>query len=192
MIKSIILPFLLVSVQAFTPTILTQTRTALLASSNDESNSPVDAFLNDIKMRIRIGQESNAAGFGGKQVLADVFAGEYDEIVMTSMIDEEINSAPCVMFTWDSSPSCKKAIEAFETIGANVKIVRLDDPWSEGNPMRASLGRKVGRTSVPFVYINSKYVGGFDGGSGDEAPGLVELAFNGKLREMIKDAGAMK
>ena len=96
-----------------------------------------------------------------------------------------------VMFTWESSPSCKKAVTAFETIGADAKIVRLDDPWSEGNPMRAALGRMVGRTSVPFVFVGGKYVGGFDGGISDEAPGLVDLAFKGELRDLLKDAGAM-
>ena len=35
------------------------------------------------------------------------------------------------MFTWESSPACKKAIEYFEVVGVTPKIVRLDDPWSE-------------------------------------------------------------
>ena len=98
------------------------------------------------------------------------------------------------MYTWESSPSCKKAVEAFETIGADVEIVRLDDPWDEGNPVRAVLGRKVGRTSVPFVFVGGKYIGGFDGGvEGDsDASGMVDLAFQGKLRDMLGAAGAMK
>ena len=62
------------------------------------------------------------------------------------------------MYTWESSPSCKKAIEAFDVIGAKVKIVRLDDPWSEGNNIRAVLGRKVKRTSVPFIFIDGTYM----------------------------------
>lgn len=95
------------------------------------------------------------------------------------------------MFTWESSPSCKKAVEAFETTNANVKIIRLDDPWSEGNRIRAALGRKVGRSSVPCVFIGGEYVGGFDGGVGDEAPGMVALAFKGTLRGMLDDAGAL-
>ena len=96
------------------------------------------------------------------------------------------------MFTWQSSPSCKKAVEAFKLMNADVKIVRLDGPWSEGNPKRAILGKKVGRTSVPFVFINGKYIGGFDGGKNDDAPGMVDLAFQGKLRPMLLEAGAMK
>jgi glutaredoxin len=97
------------------------------------------------------------------------------------------------MYTWESSPSCKKAIEAFEIINANVKIVRLDDPWTEGNPIRAVLGRKIGRSSVPFIFINGKYIGGYDGGIEDDndASGMLNLAFQGKLRDMLNDAGAM-
>merc|ERR1711920_494956 len=106
-------------------------------------------------------------------------------------IDEAIASAPCVMFTWESSPSCKKAVEAFKTIGADVKIVRLDDPWSEGNPLRATLGKRFGRTSVPFVFIDGEYIGGFDGGVSDDAPGMVDLAFKGTLRSKLHEAGAM-
>ena len=100
-----------------------------------------------------------------------------------------------VMYTWESSPSCKKAIEAFEIINANVKIVRLDDPWTEGNPIRAVLGRSIGRSSVPFIFINGNYIGGYDGGiENDEdnnASGMLNLAFQGKLRDMLNDAGAM-
>lgn len=153
--------------------------------------SPVDKFIEDIKMRIRIAQESNASGASAKQTIADVLAGEFDVTDVEAKVDEEIKSAPCVMFTWQSSPSCKKAVEAFKTMNANVKIVRLDDPWSEGNPMRAVLGKKVGRTSVPFVFINGVYIGGYDGGLDDDAPGMVNLAFKGKLLSMLSEAGAM-
>jgi glutaredoxin len=99
------------------------------------------------------------------------------------------------MYTWESSPSCKKAIKAFETsIQANVKIVRLDDPWEEGNPIRAVLGKKLGRTSVPFIFVDGEYIGGFDGGieGNSNASGMVDLAFSGKLRDMLSAAGAMK
>lgn len=95
------------------------------------------------------------------------------------------------MFTWEKSPSCVKAVEAFDMMGVDYKIVRLDDPWSKGNPMRAELGKKVGRTSVPFVFISGKYVGGYDGGL-ENAPGLVKMAFQGTLRSSLADAGALK
>ena len=58
--------------------------------------------------------------------------------------------------------------------------------------MRAVLGKRCGRTSVPFVYVNGEFIGGFDGGSSDDAPGMVALAFKGTLRSKLADAGAMK
>ena len=99
------------------------------------------------------------------------------------------------MFTWEKSPSCVKAIEAFDMIGVDYKVVRLDDPWSEGNPIRAQLGKKIGRTSVPFIFIDGKYVGGYDGGledSSQDAPGIVTMAFKGTLRSSLADVGALK
>lgn len=97
------------------------------------------------------------------------------------------------MYTWENSPSCKKAVDAFKVIGATPKIVRLDDPFDEGNKVRAVLGRKVGRTSVPFVFVDGQYIGGFDGGleGNSDASGMVDLAFQGKLRGMLTAAGAM-
>lgn len=163
-----------------------------LNSIQTTTEGPLDSFLDGIKMRLRIAQESNASGASTKQTIADVIAGEYDSVEVGSKLDDMIASAPVVMFTWESSPSCKKAVGAFETIGADVKICRLDDPWSEGNPMRAELGKRVGRTSVPFLFIKGEYVGGFDGGTDENACGMVDMAFKGTLRSKLSEVGAMK
>lgn len=188
--------FLILScTQGFAPVPKTSTMRGVgteLYSIEPVGGSPIDDFVADIKMRVRIAQESNAAGDDVKQTIANVLAGEYDSAGVVEMIEEEIASAPCVMFTWENSPSCKKAVSAFETIGASVKIVRLDNPWSTGNPIRAELGKKVGRTSVPFVFIKGEYVGGFDGGIDDDACGMVDMAFKGTLRQKLSEAGAMK
>jgi glutaredoxin-related protein len=76
-------------------------------------------------------------------------------------------------------------------MNANVKIYRLDDPWSEGNQLRADFGKRVGRTSVPFVFIDGEYIGGYDGGTGEDKPGMVDLAFKGTLQTLLKNAGAI-
>ena len=72
------------------------------SSALDTPGSPIDGFLEDIQMRIRIAQESNAAGNPGKQVLADILAGEYDANEVESKIEEAIASAPCGEFQSDS------------------------------------------------------------------------------------------
>jgi glutaredoxin-related protein len=69
--------------------------------------------------------------------------------------------------------------------------VRLDDPWEKGNPIRAELGKMVGRSSVPCIFIGGKYVGGYDGGVGDDSPGILEMAFKGTLREKLVAVGAL-
>jgi hypothetical protein len=105
MFKSLALSLLAISAaQAFAPSLATKKTTRLLdgrtpieggPSSLVQASSPVDAFLEGIKTRIKIGQESNAKGFGGKQVIADVIAGEYDEAATLKIIEEAIASAPC-------------------------------------------------------------------------------------------------
>lgn len=166
----------------------------------------VEGFKDDLQLRWKIAQDSNSQGNSFKQVLADVLAGEYDVATTQAQVQEAIDSAPMVLFTWKTSPSCVKAIEALEDMGLvvaeppeydpakghQVKIIRLDDPWEEGNPLRAELGKLVGRTSVPACFIGGAYVGGYDGGnSSEEAPGLVALAFRGQLRPALQSAGLL-
>ncbi|KAL9180404.1 hypothetical protein ACHAXT_008374 [Thalassiosira profunda] len=151
-----------------------------------------DSFVDTLTKRYEIFQDSRGAGYGFKQNMASVIAGEYDAVEVQQKIQEDIDSAPCVMFTWEASPSCKQAIKYLDIAGANYKIVRLDDPWSEGNKVRAELGKMVGRSSVPCIFMGGKYVGGFDGGVGEESPGLVEMAFKGTLRDKLKGVGALK
>ena len=160
--------------------------TTLKAAAND------DGFVSSIQKSFEIAQKSASEGADFKQIIADVLAGEYDAGAVNAKLDELIASAPAVMFIWEASPFSKKAIRAMEMMGADIKVVRLDDPWEEGNPMRAELGKRVGRTSVPCVFIGGEYVGGYDGGVGEESPGLVDLAFQGKLIPKLEAAGALK
>eukprot|EP00527_Entomoneis_sp_CCMP2396_P002750 CAMPEP_0198143536 /NCGR_PEP_ID=MMETSP1443-20131203/8497_1 /TAXON_ID=186043 /ORGANISM="Entomoneis sp., Strain CCMP2396" /LENGTH=216 /DNA_ID=CAMNT_0043806787 /DNA_START=71 /DNA_END=721 /DNA_ORIENTATION=+ len=156
-----------------------------------EEASFVDGIVEKLQTSLRIAQDSNAKGYDFKQTLANVLAGEYDEAAIQAQIDADIASAPCVMFTWERSPSCVKAVEALEVMGIDdqVKIVRLDDPWDKGNPIRAELGKRVGRSSVPIIFIGGDYVGGFDGGVSDAAPGIQSMAFQGTFRPKLEQAG---
>jgi glutaredoxin 3 len=96
------------------------------------------------------------------------------------------------MFTWEPSPSCIQAKKAMDLMGITDQVLEfpLDKPWSEGNPIRAELGKMVGRSSVPAIFIGGHYVGGFDGGiSKDDAPGIQAMAFQGTLRPALEAAG---
>ena len=176
---------------------------------NEEST-----ILDKLQTSYRIFQESKAAGADFKQAVADVIAGEYDVEAVSSEVKTLAESAPVVLFTWESSPACKKALSYLvrllptrmhhltlmlmptphcvqEFTGVEPKIVRLDDPWSEGNPRRSALGRMTGKSSVPSIWIGGKYIGGCEDGPSDDAPGLVPLAFKGQLQTKLKSAGAL-
>mmetsp|Transcript_3727 Transcript_3727/g.6238 ORF Transcript_3727/g.6238 Transcript_3727/m.6238 type:complete len:209 (-) Transcript_3727:148-774(-) len=138
---------------------------------------------------LRIVQESQQEGAGFTQIMANVLAGDYDAESTQTQIKEMINSAPMVMLTWERSPSCQKAVQAMDASGYEYSTIRLDDPWDEGNKIRAEVGKMVGRSSVPMVFIGGEYMGGFDGGS-EDAPGLVGMAFKGSLQSKLDEAGA--
>ena len=155
------------------------------------AQSDGDTLLDKAQTSLRLFQESQAAGLGFKQAVADAIAGEYDSDAVTTEVKELASSAPLVLFTWESSPACKKALKYLEASGVTPKVVRLDDPWDEGNPRRAALGRITGKSSVPSCWIGGEYVGGCDDGPSDTAPGLVTLAFQGNLQAKLRAAGAM-
>lgn len=191
---AILVSFLLVSsCDAFIPA--TPFRVATPSSSSRLASSATDdsgSFFDTLVQRFQLFQKSMSEdGYDFKQSTAIALAGDYDEEAIQSKIKEEIDSAPCVMFTWEASPACKKAVKYLDIAGASYKIVRLDDPWSEGNPIRAELGKMVGRSSVPCIFMGGEYVGGFDGGVGEDSPGILEMAFKGTLREKLKEVGAL-
>ena len=158
---------------------------------SNELNSKWESFQEDLNMRWNIFQESGKEGYDFKQRMADALAGEYDREATKQKAQELIDSAPCVMFTWKASPSCKDAVKAFDMMGVEYKNVPLDEPWEEGNLIRAEIGRMVGRSSVPMIFIDGKYVGGYNGGVSEEAPGLVDMAFKGTLRPKLEAVGAL-
>jgi glutaredoxin len=185
----------LLSVSAFVPShvhVHARSSNAVLRASSADNDNVVENVKQTLQTSFRIFQESQQEGAGFKQIMANVLAGDYDQEQVTLKTNELINSAPCVMFTWKQSPSCKSAIQAMDVCGSDYTVVPLDDPWDKGNEIRAALGKMVGRTSVPSVFIGGQYVGGFDAGLNQDAPGLVELAFKGSLQAKLDAAGATK
>ena len=159
---------------------------ASTATGNDDGS-----ILDTITKAYNNFQQARGDGYNFKQSMAIAIAGEYDVDAVKAEIQQEIASAPVVMFIWEASPSCKQAIKYLDVAGAKYKTVRLDDPWDKGNPIRAELGKMVGRSSVPCIFVGGEYVGGFDGGVGDDSPGILEMAFKGTLREKLSAVGAL-
>jgi len=164
----------------------------ILASYSTNDSSPLDGIIEGAKKRFKIAQESNARGASIKQTIAEVIASEYDGEAAKKEINEAVASAPCVVFSWGASPSCKDAFAALDMAGVKqLKTVPLDDPWEEGNKLRAELGKMLGQSSVPAIFIGGEYVGGYSGGPSEKAPGILKLAFQGELQPLLEKAGAL-
>ena len=160
-------------------------------SSSAESPSFFDNIVNSVTTGYETFQKAKDEGYDFKQSIAIALAGDYDEESVKAMIQDDIESSPVIMFTWEASPACKKAIKYLDIACAKYKIVRLDNPWSQGNPIRAELGKRVGRSSVPCIFVGGEYVGGFDGGVSEQSPGILEMAFKGTLRDKLREVGAL-
>lgn len=94
MFKALLSVFLLLNgANAFAPPAAGRTATQLY-SIELSNGSPIDDFLEDIKKRFRVGRESYEKGYGTKQVISDVLAGEYEEAAMVEKITELKSSAP--------------------------------------------------------------------------------------------------
>lgn len=129
---------------------------------------------------------SNSLGYQFKQFVADIVAGEYNEDAVSAKVDSFINdsSTPVVMFSFTTCPFCRRAKDYLEEKGIDYAAMELDElDGNEGNEIRAILGKKTMRTSVPSVFVGGNYIGGCNDG-----PGLLPLGESGELEKMIKSA----
>jgi glutaredoxin 3 len=61
---------------------------------------------------------------------------------------------------------------------------------SDGMAIRAELGKMIGRTSVPAIWIQQQYIGGCNDG-GPNNIGIRGLNDNGQLDVMLQKAGVL-
>ena len=92
---------------------------------------------------------------------------------------------PVTLFYQPRCPFCKKAKEALDAKGVKYSVVELDEE-ADGAAMRARLGVRTGRTSVPSVWVAGEYIGGLNDG-----PGLLPLDEQGELEPKLRAAGAL-
>ena len=128
---------------------------------------------------------------GAKQLLANLVAGVYDEGIINEMIDKDLSENPCVMYSFSTCPYCVKAKQILvEELGATVKCIELDIDRKIGFAIRAELGKRTGRTSVPSVWIGGAFIGGCDDG-GTGGGGIAALQAAGQLKPLLVDASAI-
>ena len=149
------------------------------------------AWANDDSLAQKVSRMSQVGVFASiKQWIAESIAGDYDKNAINKRIDATIASAPVVLFSFSTCPFCLKAKSLLNEVKVKSSLITIvecdEDP--EGNAIRAELGRRTGRTSMPSIWIkNTGYVGGCNDG-----PGVVPLYKEGKLVTMLIAAGAFQ
>ena len=157
--------------------------------TSDMTNS--DSLVQKISL---ISQTSSVTSF--KQAIANYVAGDYDSSVIDSMIDDKIFNNGVVIFSWLNCPFCKKTKQIFSELEPkpNVMIVELDEgdlkDSGVGKQIRAQLGKRTGRTSLPSVWIKGEFYGGCNDGSRLAPKGIKGLLDDGSLIEILKSAKA--
>ena len=123
---------------------------------------------------------------GFKQFVAEQVAGDYDKDAADRKLDELIADEGVTMFSFTNCPFCKQAKELLADKGVTYTLFELDED-EMGAGLRARLGARCGRTSVPSVWINGECIGGLNDGN----PGLVPLEKRGELEPKLRAAGVM-
>eukprot|EP01025_Chloroclados_australasicus_P035209 TRINITY_DN3591_c1_g1_i1.p2 TRINITY_DN3591_c1_g1~~TRINITY_DN3591_c1_g1_i1.p2 ORF type:complete len:262 (+),score=25.07 TRINITY_DN3591_c1_g1_i1:104-787(+) len=117
--------------------------------------------------------------------LAKFQAGSYDEVAVKAKVDKYIADNPVTMFSFSTCPFCKRAKGLLDDMAVPYTAIELDQMGKEGLEMRAELAKMTSRTSMPNIFIGGKSVGGCNDG-----PGIMTLNKQGKLDQLLQDAGA--
>lgn len=80
-----------------------------------------------------------------------------------------------IMYTSDYCPFCRMAYQLLDEKGVVYKKISVDenpDIWKE-------IHQKTGRSTVPQIYINDQYIGGYDDLSAADRSGELSMIING-------------
>ena len=125
---------------------------------------------------------SNPIGYQFKQFVADIIAGDYDEQSIEAEVSSVIESNFIAVFSFTTCPFCRRAKDYFDDNGISYFAVELDElEGNRGNEIRAVLGKKTKRTSVPSIFVNGKFIGGCNDG-----PGLFPLVESGEFDVLLE------
>merc|ERR1712238_254686 len=99
-----------------------------------------------------------------------------------AMFSFKIKAPAVAMFSLTTCPFCRRAKDYLDEQGIAYTVMELDElDGNEGNEIRAVLGKKTKRTSVPSIFIGGNYIGGCNDG-----PGLLPLGESGELDKLLQ------
>jgi len=150
------------------------------ASKQGEGSSFVENMINGLTVAIQSSPLSE-----GKKRLAVLQAGDYDKKAVQSMMESYIADNPVMVFSFSTCPFCKNAKRLLDDMGATYTAIELNE-MENGMAIRAELAEKTGRTSMPNIWIGGQGIGGCNDG-----PGIMTLEKEGRLKELLAQAGAL-
>jgi glutaredoxin 3 len=155
-------------------------------NENDDPTKVWYASLADTVQKVLI---NNSPLQQAKQALVQSLAGDYDATAIRAQLNGWIAQEPVLMLSFQTCPFCIKAKSILDEKKAKYHVVELD-VHPNGKAIRAELGKMLGRTSVPAIFINGNFVGGCnDGGSGNG--GIVQLDQTGELNVLLRAVRAI-
>jgi len=114
-------------------------------------------------------------------------AGEFDKSSVEAEIERILASAPMVVFGASYSPFTKKALNTLQKVGANYRYVPLES-LQNSVAIRAQLAERTGRTSLPSIWLNNRFIGGcYDGPVG----GVASMKRQ-ELNTLLQEANALR
>ena len=133
------------------------------------------------------------------QILTPLQAGSYKEdkseyntelSKARNEIEQEIASAPVVVYTYDLSPFSSETKALLDSLDIDYEEISLGYEWipgliaEGGSQKRAALLQMTGQSSMPHVFIGRKPIGGLFSGT----PGLIPALEQGILMDMVTSA----
>jgi glutaredoxin len=115
---------------------------------------------------------------GSKQEASELY--EQRMAVARTELDQEIQSAPVVVYTYEWSPFSSECTALLQNLGVDYKEISLGKEWIPGLMVpggaekRAVLLERTDQSSLPHVFIGGTSIGGLFSGTPGVVPGLVQ------------------
>ena len=114
-------------------------------------------------------------------------AGDYDRAKTRTTLDAILAGDDVVVFSATYCPFSLAAKKTLEGEGVPFRSVEWNTR-EDGSALVAELGAMTGRTSIPHIWVGGQYIGGFNDGIDEAAPGLRPLIASGRLGPALQKA----
>ncbi|PWA28552.1 glutaredoxin 2 isoform X1 [Gambusia affinis] len=85
--------------------------------------------------------------------------GSLSSTACVQLVQEMVSQNCVVIFSKTTCPYCKMAKNVFNEIGANYKVIELDQ-HNDGKRLQEALAQLTGVRTVPRVFVNGSCIGG--------------------------------